>query len=92
MVQPVFQRGLVYVPDKEWAQDTIRLIAEFPAGGPPCADLTDTVTQAIQYLLRGWWITHPDDAKDEAPASYTPTNFDTDWAEDNEEQTAIGYG
>lgn len=92
MVQPVFQRGLVYVPDKEWAQDTIRLIAEFPAGGPPCADLTDTVTQAIQYLLRGWWITHPDDTRDDAPDERKTTNFDTDWAEDSEESTALGYG
>jgi hypothetical protein len=50
-------------------------VALFPAGGPPCADLTDTVTQALQYLQRGWWVHHPDDDRDE-PATLAADDDD----------------
>lgn len=64
--QPALKAGLVWIPDKPWARDAADLVAQFPVGGPPCADLTDTVTQALQYLQRGWWIHHPDDDRDPA--------------------------
>lgn len=60
-VQPLFQAGIIHIPNKPWAHEAVKLISEFPAGGPPCADLTDTVTQAVSYLDQGWWIHHPDD-------------------------------
>ena len=63
--QPALKSGLVWVPNRPWAHDAVTMIAQFPAGGPPTADLTDTVTQALQYLQRGWWIHHPDDDRDE---------------------------
>ena len=72
-VQSLFSAGLVYCPDRAWAvgrpatddlpaeRGVIDIISEFPTGAPPCADLTDTVTQALRYLDNGWWIHHPDD-------------------------------
>jgi predicted phage terminase large subunit-like protein len=67
-VSPMFQAGLVYAPNKQWATSTdekkpglIKIVSAFPNGAPPCADLTDTVTQACLYLRNGYWVSHPDD-------------------------------
>jgi predicted phage terminase large subunit-like protein len=67
-VSPMFQAGLVYAPNKQWATSTdekkpglIKIVSSFPNGAPPCADLTDTVTQACLYLRNGYWVSHPDD-------------------------------
>lgn len=84
-VQPLLQAGLIYVPNRQWAHELVRIVGEFPAGGPPCADLTDTVTQALSYLDQGWWIHHPDD--DSAP---TPAVALDD--EDDEDMTRLETG
>jgi predicted phage terminase large subunit-like protein len=71
-VSPMLQAGLVYVPNKAWAlgdgQKRLGLIdyvAQFPNGGPPSPDLTDTCTQALIYLRAGNWTgDHPDDKED----------------------------
>lgn len=65
-VSPILQSGLVYVPNKLWAlgdgipgstkPGLVGWVAQFPTGGPPCADLTDTVTQALIYLRGNNWI------------------------------------
>lgn len=60
-VQPLFKAGLIWAPNKPWAERVIQIIGEFPAGDALCKDLTDTATQAVNYLSRGWWIQHPDD-------------------------------
>lgn len=60
-VQPLFQAGMVWAPNKPWAERVIQVVSEFPAGDALCKDLTDTCTQAINYLSKGWWIRHPDD-------------------------------
>ena len=57
--------GIVYTPNRKWAKKLINFCSEFPAGAPPSGDLTDTVTQAILYLTKGWWISHPDDDEPE---------------------------
>ena len=71
-VSPILQSGLVYVPNKVWAigdgQKRLGLIdyvAQFPNGGPPSPDLTDTLTQGLIYLRAGNWAgEHPDDKED----------------------------
>ena len=68
-VSPMFESGLIYIPDKLWAKKQqekdddglIDYVAKFPNGEPPSADLTDTVTQACIYLRSGYWVSHPDD-------------------------------
>jgi predicted phage terminase large subunit-like protein len=57
--------GLVFIANKKWAHELIDLVAEFPNGAPPSADLTDTVTQAVLYLKSRHWVEHPDDIEDD---------------------------
>ena len=56
-----FDGGLVVYPDREWAQTVIDWVTTFPTGAPPSADITDTLSMAILYVVRKQWIRHPDD-------------------------------
>lgn len=56
-----FEGGLVVYPDREWSNTVIDWVTTFPTGAPPSADITDTVTMAILYVVRKQWIRHPDD-------------------------------
>ncbi len=47
--------------NRRWAEEVIDHCAEFPNGAPPSSDITDTVTQAVHYLMRRFWVSHPDD-------------------------------
>lgn len=65
-VSPMFQSGLIYIPNKRWATNNegdglIDHVASFPTGAAPAPDLCDTVTQACIYLRNGNWVTHPSD-------------------------------
>lgn len=58
--------GRIWAPNRRWADTVINACAVFPNGAPPSADYTDTVTQAILYLTRGWWVEHPDDEDEDS--------------------------
>jgi hypothetical protein len=45
----------------------MRLVGDFPAGDQLSRDITDTVTQAVNYLVKAWWVRHPDDDINYAP-------------------------
>ena len=47
-VQPTFSQGLVYAPDREWAELVIGEMEVFPRGKHD--DLTDSTTQAMRYF------------------------------------------
>jgi predicted phage terminase large subunit-like protein len=47
-VQHIFAEGMVYAPDKDWAEMVIRQVASFPKAKHD--DLTDTVSMAIKHL------------------------------------------
>jgi phage terminase large subunit-like protein len=47
-VQPLFSQGLIYAPDKTFADLVIDEVAVFPNGAYD--DLTDTVSYALRYL------------------------------------------
>ena len=47
-VQANFANGMVYVPDRQWAELVITEMEVFPKGSYD--DLTDSTTQAIRYL------------------------------------------
>jgi predicted phage terminase large subunit-like protein len=49
-VQHLFENGLVYAPDREWAEMVIGECEVFPRGAHD--DLVDTVTQALWYLRK----------------------------------------
>lgn len=81
VASPMFEAGLVYYPNREWARKVIDLVSSFPAGAPPSADLTDTVTQAVIYTKRRMWATPPD----EEAIYETPVKKSDEWAEDHED-------
>ncbi len=102
LAQRLLKRGLVWVPSKvvdgkvvpmAWAQNLIDLVAAFPTGEPPCADLTDTVTQALLYLERRHWVHHPDDDWEEDRAGKKGGRDEDDLDEDETPKTKrVGYG
>lgn len=47
-IQHLFSEGLIYAPDKAWAEKVIRQTMSFPKGKHD--DLVDTVSMALRYL------------------------------------------
>lgn len=47
-VQHLFSSGMVYAPDKEWADKVIEQCSQFPRGSHD--DLVDTTSQALRWL------------------------------------------
>jgi predicted phage terminase large subunit-like protein len=69
MALPMLESGLVYYPDRAWAEKVVDYVAAFPTGAPPSADLCDTITQAINYVRRkGWAQPSEDDRRDDLEA------------------------
>ena len=62
-VQSVLESGLVYYPDRMWAEDFINEVGMFPAGAS--SDFVDTATQAWERIRKMYLINHPDDVTDE---------------------------
>ena len=87
-VTPTIASGLVYLPVREWAKKLQELVGTFPSGDPESFDVTDTVTQAILYMIKGWWISHPDD---DEPINSMVDTADYDEA-DREEHIGGMYG
>lgn len=65
-VVPSFTQGLIYAPDKEWAQMVINQMASFPRGKDK--DCHDSAVQAILYLRNAGIIMRPDEEIDERSA------------------------
>ena len=60
----LFEMGRVWAPKhKTFAQEVIEECAAFPHGDHD--DYVDSMTQAIMRLRKGYFITHPEDYKDE---------------------------
>ena len=62
-VAPLFESGMIWAPDQEFAEEVIEECAAFPFGDHD--DLVDSTTQAIMRFRQGGFILHPDDEKDE---------------------------
>lgn len=63
-VQPMFSKGLVYAPDREWADLVIDEMSAFPKGR--YRDLTDSTTQALKHFRQtGIAVTPEERAADE---------------------------
>ena len=62
-VAPLFESGMIYAPDQEFAEEVIEECAAFPFGDHD--DLVDSTTQAIMRFRQGGFVLHPDDEKDE---------------------------
>jgi predicted phage terminase large subunit-like protein len=58
-VQHIFAEGMVYAPDKDWAEMVIRQVSTFPKG--KYKDLTDTVSQALKHMRECGLLTRSDE-------------------------------
>lgn len=88
MATPLMEAGLVYYPDRKWADDLIEKVSKFPNGAPPSADLTDTVSQAILYIRnRGWAQPADDDRREDLEEELSQEQI-----EDNPKPTGGVYG
>jgi predicted phage terminase large subunit-like protein len=62
-VQHLFEEGLVYCPDKAWADEVISQCMRFPKAKHD--DLVDTVSMAMRYLRRSGFILRTDEVSQE---------------------------
>ena len=62
-VAPLFESGMIWAPEKKFAEDVIEECAAFPFGDHD--DLVDSTTQAIMRFRQGGLIEHPEDYVDE---------------------------
>jgi predicted phage terminase large subunit-like protein len=65
-VAPIFESGLVYAPEKKFADEMIEECASFPFGKND--DLCDTMTQALMRFREGGLVSLDDDYEDREKA------------------------
>lgn len=68
-VQHLFEEGIVYAPDKVWADRVITEVGQFPKGKHD--DLTDTVSQAIRHLRDIGLLSRSTERADEIASAIT---------------------
>ena len=61
-VAPIFESGMVYAPNKTFAEDMIEECASFPFGAND--DLCDTMTQALMRFREGGFVSLNNDYED----------------------------
>jgi predicted phage terminase large subunit-like protein len=68
-VADIIRSGLVWVPDRRWAEEVVEEVAAFPFGAND--DLVDCTSMALMRFRQGGFLTLPtDDTEDYRP--YTP--------------------
>lgn len=73
-VAPMFESGMVWAPDLEWAQELIEECAAFPNGDND--DMVDSTTQALMRFRQGSFIRlHTDDDDEREPSSLEPVEY-----------------
>ena len=60
---PLFEAGLIWAPDRKFAEEVVEECAAFPHGDHD--DLVDSMTMAVMRFRQGGFITHPEDYLDE---------------------------
>ena len=58
-VQSLFSSGLIYAPDREWAQMVIDEVSSFPRG--KYKDLTDAVSQGLKHVRENGLLLRPEE-------------------------------
>ena len=62
-VAPLFESGMVWVPETRWAEQLVEELTEFPQGDHD--DLVDSTSQALLRFRQGGFIRQPSDYEDE---------------------------
>ena len=60
---PLFEAGVIWAPDRKFAEEVIEECASFPFGDHD--DLVDSMTMAVMRFRQGGFIPHPEDYEDE---------------------------
>ena len=60
---PLFEAGLIWAPDRKFAEEVIEECASFPFGDHD--DLVDSMTMAVMRFRQGGFLPHPEDYEDE---------------------------
>ncbi len=71
-VAPIFEAGMVWYPDRKFAEEVIEECAAFPLGEHD--DLVDSMTQAVMRFRQGGFVEHPEDYDDE-PVSHQQRTY-----------------
>ena len=71
-VAPLFESGMVWVPETRWAEELVDELTEFPNGEHD--DLVDSTTQALLRFRQGGFLKHPADYEEE-PLGYETKSF-----------------
>ena len=58
-MSPLFEAGMVWVPDEIWADELVEEVAAFPNG--EFDDLVDSMTQALMRYRQGNFVQLPTD-------------------------------
>jgi predicted phage terminase large subunit-like protein len=66
-VSPLFESGMVWVPDEVWADELVEEVAAFPNGEHD--DLVDSMTQALMRYRQGNFVRLPTDDWEDAQSS-----------------------
>ena len=64
---PLFESGMIWAPEQNFADDVIEECAAFPHGDHD--DLVDSMTQAVMRFRQGGFVQHPEDYVEE-PTEY----------------------
>jgi len=62
-VAPLFESGMIWAPEQNFADEVIEECAAFPHGDHD--DLVDSMTQAVMRFRQGGFVQHPEDYLDE---------------------------
>ena len=65
---PLFESGMIWAPEQNFADDVIEECAAFPHGDHD--DLVDSMTQAVMRFRQGGFVQHPEDYVDEEPTEH----------------------
>ena len=69
-ISPLFESGMIWAPDKKWAEEVVEECAAFPNGEHD--DLVDSTTQALMRYRQGNFIQLPSDDWDDEPSYVEP--------------------
>ncbi len=72
-VSPLFESGMIWAPDKKWADELIEECAAFPNG--EYDDLVDSMTQALMRYRQGNFVQLPSDDWDDSQPNYQPAQY-----------------
>jgi predicted phage terminase large subunit-like protein len=65
-VSDLFRSGIVWAPEKRWAEEVIEECNDFPSGSND--DLVDSTTMALMRFRQGGFIRLPSDEEEEIPS------------------------